>query len=194
MKTLLITAYLITFLTFIWMMYIILSRLEYIRCVSRRQIPFVKSSSYLRRAVADEINKHFRDATSVVDIGAGYGRLANYIARHCDVSVVALENMPFTITIARIVKFFTRSPIQIIQCDAFEYLKTSPHFNIGVAYLGPNVNQRLAEYKNTFDVIITLDVPIESLTPTRITDVGHGATRYGRHKYPHKLFVYDFRK
>ena len=194
MKTLLIPAYLITFLVFIWIMYIILSRLEYIRCVFRRQIPFVKSSRYLRRAVADEINKHFRDATSVVDIGAGYGRLANYIARHCDVSVVALENMPFTITIARIVKFFTRSPIQIIQCDAFEYLKTSPHFNIGVAYLGPNVNSRLAEYKNTFDVIITLDVPIESLTPTRITDVGHGATRKKKKKYPHKLFVYDFRK
>ena len=127
-------------------MYIILSRLEYIRCVFRRQIPFVKSSRYLRRAVADEINKHFRDATSVVDIGAGYGRLANYIARHCDVSVVALENMPFTITIARIVKFFTRSPIQIIQCDAFEYLKTSPHFNIGVAYLGPNVNSSIANH------------------------------------------------
>lgn len=164
------------------------------RCVFRGQIPFVKSSYYLRRAVANEINKHFRDATSVVDIGAGYGRLANYIARHCDVSVVALENMPFTITIAQIIKFFTRSPIQIIRCDAFEYLKSSPRFNIGVAYLGPNVNPRLVQYTKQFDTIITLDVPIEPLKPTRVIEVGHGCTRYGRKKFPHKLFVYDFRK
>ena len=186
--------YFIVCLIFIVELYVFVYGAEYMWCVFHNQIPYVHSSKYLRRAVVSEIKKHFPDATSACDIGAGYGGLARYIARHCDMSVVALENMPFTVTIARIKNFITHSGIQIIKCDAFEYLKSSPHFSIGVAYLGPSINYRLAEYKKQFDAIITLDVPIEKLKPTRIIDVGHGSTRYGRHKYPHKLFVYDFRK
>lgn len=190
-----ILAYLIAFLIFVGELYILVYGVEYLWCVyHKKQIPFVHSSKYLRRVVTDEIRTHFPNATSACDIGAGYGGLARYVARHCKMSVVALENMPFTITIARIKNLITRSRVQIIKCDAFEYLKTSTHFNIGIAYLGPDINDRLAKYKNKFDAIITLDVPIEQLKPTRIIDVGHGATRYGRHKYPHKLFVYDFRK
>ena len=175
-------------------LYVFIACGEYIWCIFHNQIPFVHSSKYLRRAVVDEINENFPNATSACDIGAGYGGLAHCIARHCDMHVVALENMPFTITVARAINLISRPRIQIIKCDAFEYLKSSPHFCIGVAYLGPTVNYRLAEYKNKFDAIITLDVPIENLNPTRVVNVGHGATRYGRHKFPHKLFIYDFRK
>ncbi len=175
-------------------LYIFISAGEYMWCIIHNQIPFVASSKYLRRAVVTEIQRHFPHATSVVDIGSGYGGLARHIAKNCDMTVVALENMPFTIMIARIMNFITRSRVKIIKCDAFEYLKSSPHFNIGVAYLGPNVNPRLKEYTKQFDVIITLDVPIEKLKPTRVIDVGHGCTHYGRHKFPHKLFVYDFTK
>lgn len=176
------------------MFYVIVSRAEYMLCILHHQIPYVASSKYLRRTIVAEIQKHFPDATSVCDIGAGYGGLARYIARHTNMSVVALENMPFTITVARIMKFITHSHITIIKCDAFEYLKTSPRFDIGVAYLGPSVNYRLAELKNNLDIIITFDVPIPKLKPARMINVGHGATRYGRQKFPHKLFVYDFRK
>lgn len=186
--------YLIICLIFIIELYIVLYGAEYIWCVLHNQIPFVHSSKYLRRALIAEIQKQFPDATSACDIGAGYGGLARYIARHCDMSVVALENMPFTITVAHIIKFITHSRVQIIKCDAFEYLKSSPHFDIGVAYLGPSTNHRLSEYKDTFNVIITFDVPVEKLKPTRVIDVGHGHTNYGQYKYPHKLFVYDFRK
>ena len=175
-------------------LYVLISGIEYMWCVIHNQIPFVSSSKYLRRALVTEIAKHFQNATSLCDIGAGYGGLARYVAQRRNMSVVALENMPFTITVARLVNFITRSHVQIIKCDAFEYLKSSPRFNIGVAYLGPSVNYRLAKFTNTFDMIITLDVPIERLNPTRIINVGHGVTHYGRHKYPHKLFVYDFRK
>lgn len=167
---------------------------EYIWCMFHNQIPCVSSSKYLRRALITEINKHFPDAISICDIGAGHGGLARYIARHSAMSVVALENMPFTITVARIMNFITRSRVKIIKCNAFEYLKTSPRFNIGVAYLGPSVNHRLAELTKTFDMIITFDVPIPTMKPTRTVDVGHGTTQYGRHKFPHKLFVYDLRK
>ena len=176
------------------MFYVIVSRTEYMLCMFRNQIPYVASSKYLRRAVVAEIQKHFPNATSIVDIGAGYGGLARYIEHHTDMTVVALENMPLTITVAHIIKFITRSHIKIIKCDAFEYLKSSPRFDIGVAYLGPNVNHRLAELKNNLDVIITFDVPIPKLKPTHTINVGHGCTHYGRKKFPHKLFVYDFRK
>ena len=175
-------------------LYLIITRSEYIWCVFHNQIPYVASSKYLRRALVTEINKHFPNATSICDIGAGYGGLARYIAKKCDMTVVALENMPFTITMARVMNFVTHSRAKIVRCDAFKYLKTSPKFDIGVAYLGPTVNHRLAELKDSFDVIITFDVPIDKLKPTRIIDVGHGTTRYGNRKYPHKLFVYDFRK
>ena len=174
--------------------YIIISSTEYIWCVTHKQIPFVPSSRYLRRALIDEIKKHFPHATSICDIGAGYGGLARYIARNRDMSVVALENMPFTVNVARMMNCIAHTNVQIIKCDAFKYLKTSPKFDIGVAYLGPKVNYRLAEITKTFDVIITFDVPIDSLKPTRVINVGHGSTRYGFQKYPHKLFVYDFRK
>ncbi len=183
----------IVFITLL-VFYVIVSRTEYILCMFRNQIPYVPSSRYLRRAVVAEIQKHFPNATSIVDIGAGYGGLARYIECHTDMTVVALENMPFTITVARIIKFITRSHIKIIKCDAFEYLKSSPRFDIGVAYLGPTVNHKLTDLKNNIDVIITLDVPIPKLKPTRIINVGHGFTHYGRKKFPHKLFVYDFRK
>lgn len=175
-------------------LYIFISSAEYIWCVFYNQIPYVASSKHLRRALVTEIRKHFKDATSLCDIGAGYGGLARYVANNHDMSVVALENMPFTITMARIINFITRSNVQIIKCDAFEYLVTAPKFDIGVAYLGPNVNYRLAKYTDKFNMLVTFDVPIEKLKPTRIINVGHGATSYGRHRYPHKLFIYDFRK
>lgn len=189
-----ITFYCIAFFTFIIELYIFIRGVEYILCILHNQIPYVSSSKYLRCALISEIKKHFPNATSLCDIGAGYGGLARHAAKHSDMTVVALENMPFTITVARVMNLITRSRVQIIKCDAFKYLKSSPRFDIGVAYLGPTVNYRLAEYKNQFDVIITFDVPIDKLTPTRIIDVGHGHTNYGRKKYPHKLFVYDFRK
>lgn len=189
-----IFAYLIACLILAIELYIFAYGIEYIWCVFHNQIPCVSSSIYLRRALITEINKHFSKSTSVCDIGAGYGGLARYISRNTNTSVAALENMPFTITVARAMNFITRSRVQIINCDAFEYLKTSPRFNIGVAYLGPSVNYKLAKYKEKFDAIITFDVPIEKLKPTRVINVGHGATHYGRHKFPHKLFVYDFRK
>lgn len=175
-------------------LYLLVRMTEYFWCVFHNQIPFVASSKFLRRAAVDAINKYYPGATSVAEIGAGYGGLARYIARNCDATVVALENMPFTVTVARVFNWVARSRVQIINCDAFEYLKSSPRFDVGIAYLGPNVNPRLAEYAKKFNMLITLDVPIVGLRPTHTINVGHGFTRYGRKKFPHKLFIYDFRK
>ena len=187
-------AFFIAFSIFIGEIFLVISAIEYLWCTTHRQIPFVASSTHLRCALVTEIEKHYPNATSLCDIGAGYGGLARFVARNRDMTVVALENMPFTITVARAMNLITRSHVKIIKCDAFSYLESAAHFDIGVAYLGPAVNHRLAEYRNAFDTIITFDVPIDGLRPTRTIDVGHGSTHYGRRKYPHKLFVYDFRK
>ena len=189
-----IFACLIICLIFIGELYIIIYGAEHMWCIFHNQIPFVPSSKYLRRAVVNTIHKYYPNATSIVDIGAGYGGLARHIARNCDATVVALENMPFTITVSRVFNWVTRSRVKIIKCDAFQYMQSSPRFDIGVAYLGPNVNPRLAKYKKQFNMLITLDVPVAGLRPTHTVNVGHGFTRYGRHKFPHKLFIYDFRK
>lgn len=106
--------------------------------------------------------------------------------------VLALENMPFTCLVA---KMGTVLPggrcVKNIREDAFKYLKDGcKSFDVGVAYLGPVVNARLVDVMPCFKVLIVLDVPIPYVEPVAVVDVGRGFTRYGRLKFPHKLFVY----
>ena len=179
-------------LMFVSIVWLVCSHIEYVRCAFFcRQIPFVPSAAVLRRAVASEICRKYPNAKTVCDIGAGYGGLARYIARKTGADVVALENMPWTFFVARVLNFFSRTKVHNIRCDAFEYLdKYQGKFDIGVAYLGPGVNDRLVAVMGRFDVLIVLDVPIPGVNPLYVVDVGHGCTRYGRRKFPHKLFVY----
>lgn len=173
--------------------YLFLFNLEHAICFIRHQVPFVPSAKVLRQAIVNEINTYYPNMKTVCDIGAGYGGLANYIKQKCNVSVVAIENMLVSVMIAHVGNFITGGNVRIIWTDAFKYLNNSNHkFDIGVAYLGPGVNDGLAQFKKNFRVMITLDVPIDNLTPVRIVDIGHGFTRYGRKKFPHKLFVYEF--
>lgn len=177
---------------FIAIVYLFLKNMEYIACLWRGQIPFVPSARGLRRAVVHEINTHYPQMKTACDIGAGYGGLARKIARECNMDVTAIENMPLCARISKIGNAMSRAKCRTVHADAFEYLRTAPKFDIAVAYLGPGVNDRLAEFQNKFRVLITLDVPVHGLTPVRTIDAGPGATRYGREKYPHKLFVYEF--
>lgn len=185
--------YILTIFLFGLVIYILVRDFEYIACVSRSQIPFVSSTRVLRAAVVNEINKNYAYAKSVCDIGGGYGGLARYVARKCDVQVISLENMPFSYGVARGLDFLSCADSKTLFVDAFKYLDNKQvRFDIGIAYLGPSVNHILAQYISRFDALITLDVPIDGLKPTRIIDVGHGYTTYGiRHKFPHKLFVYE---
>lgn len=160
----------------------------------KHQIPFVASSAKLRRTIVDEINRNYPEYKTVCEIGSGYGGMARAVSRKCGVRVWALENMPFTYAVARVLDFITGAHrVNTLRVDAFEWLKEYDGvFDIGIAYLGPGVNDRLLDYRDKFRVLLVLDVPVSDITPTRTIDIGGGYTRYGRTKYPHKLFVYEF--
>ncbi len=172
--------------------WLFLFNLEHAICFIRGCVPNEPSAYVLRRAVADEINAHYADMKTVCDIGAGYGGLMRYIARNCSMSVIGLENMWISATVSWIADKIHRCNSKTIFCDAFKYMDAGHRFDIGVAYLGPGVNDDLGRFCDNFKVLITLDVPIKNLSPTRVVDVGHGFTRYGRAKYPHRLYVYEF--
>lgn len=158
------------------------------------QIPIVNSDHVIRRAVVREIRTRYPGARTVCEIGSGYGAMARKIARRCHVSVTGIENMPICATISRTIERLTCTQCRTVWDNAFKYLATGVHFDIAVAYLGPVVNDRVISMRNAFDVLILIDVPARDVQPTHIVDIGHGYTRYGRDKYPHKLFIYDFRK
>ena len=159
-----------------------------------RQIPCVSSSRVLRRAVATEIQK-YKNVKSVCEIGSGYGGLARFVARKCNVDVVAVENVWFTFAVSYVLSlFFCGNRVQHVCADAFEYLKNENlHFDVGLAYLGPKVNDELRDLMSRFDVLICLDVPMSNAKPVRVVDVGCGYTKFGKEKYPHKLFFYENR-
>lgn len=168
---------------------------EYAYCAFiSHQPPFVPSNKYLRRAASDVICNYYPDTKLVCEIGSGFGGLARFVARRCNCDVIALENMPFSACVSWCCDFFCRHS-RTIRCDALAYMKnTDKHFDIAVAYLGPKLTPVLSEYKDKFSVLITLDFEIPEIRPTRIIDVGHGMTRYNGVLYPHRLFVYEFRK
>ncbi len=173
--------------------YQVLKAVEYLLCIWRmHQIPFVSSDRILRRGVVREIRANYPDVKTVCEIGAGYGSLARYVARHARVHVVAVENMPFTYIIGRVAGMLRWHDVEYVFADAFKYIGDGRRFDVGVAYLGPGVNDSLVRFRHNFRVLITLDVPIDNVVPVRVVDLGRGHTRYGRNKFPHKLFVYEF--
>lgn len=184
--------YMLCVAIFVFIIYQTLKNIEYIISVHHHNIPFVASPRHLRRAVVREIKTHYPNAKTLCDIGSGYGGLMRYITRRCPVYATGLENMPMSVFWARVLTGITKSRRACtIWCDAFEYLDACDGFDIAVAYLGPGVNDTLARYIKKFRVLIVLDVPISNIKPTRVIDVGHGHTRYGRKKFPHKLFIYE---
>lgn len=191
MNTAAIIIYIATASLFGIVIYNILKSIEYATCIIRHQIPFVPSSRILRRAVVTVINKYYPGMKSACDIGAGYGGMARTIARRCDMDVTAVENMPITYFILKITNLFARPRLNVVRMDAFKYIKSGERFDIGIAYLGPGTNDRLADLLDNFSVLITLDAPISTLCPTRVINPGRGFTRYGGKKFPHRLFIYE---
>ncbi len=176
--------------------FVLLSICENIYSVRfRHQYPPVSCRARHGQVVADEIKKHYPNAKTAVDIGAGYGRLARAMTRVQGLKVIAIENMRFSIFVMRFLNFlFGTRQIKVVFADAFDYIKHSnKQFDIGVAYLGPVMNDRLKELTKKFKVIITLDVEIPGLKATRVVDVpGGGYTHYHYvGKFPHRLFVYE---
>lgn len=168
--------------------------IEYVYCANvRHQPPFVPANKKMRHVVISEILSHYGNAATVCEIGAGHGGLARYIARHCNVRVVALENMPFAASVSKVLGILSWGRCQTVWCDAFEWLDKVPEpIDVAVAYLGPNLTPRLSKYGDKIKVLLSLDFEIPNMRPVRIIDVYDGYTIYGGKKYPHRLFVYEF--
>ncbi|MBP3397794.1 MAG: hypothetical protein J6K82_02600 [Alphaproteobacteria bacterium] len=169
--------------------------LEYFYCVFfKHQVPFVSSSHRLRVAVAKQINDFYPDAKCAVEVGSGHGGLARYVARHTKLSVLALENMPFCIFMSRIGDLFCRAKSKTVWCDAFKFLdEYDGNIDIAIAYLGPKLTPMLKKYNKKIKVLIAMDFEIHDLVPVRVVDLKRGYVVYNGVKYPHKLFVYEFK-
>ncbi len=102
--------------------------------------------------------------------------------------------MPFSFAVLKISNFITSTHnCRAVFADAFKYIyNMRRRADIGVAYLGPGMNDKLVSATKKFRVLITLDAPITKMRPTRIVDLSkYGRTIWHGTKLPHKLFIYE---
>ena len=161
----------------------------------KKQVPFSPSHPQSRTAIVQQIKTFYPDAVSVVDIGAGYGGLARYVAKKLNTDVLALENMPWCAFVSRILGVFAGGRVKTIYCDAFDFLnKYQDRFDVAIAYLGPIDSKKLLKYKKKLKVLISITFEISELKPVRVIDLNCGGVLFNGVKYPHKLFVYELDK
>ena len=170
--------------------------IEYVYCAYvRRQPPLVFSNKKSRQIVIEQIKTYYNHAKNICEIGSGTGSFARQIARNTKSNIDALENLPCPAFLSKMLDFLTCSKNKTIWCDAFKYLDcTNKKFDVAVAYLGPDDVYKILKYKHKIDVFISLDFQIKNVKPTRTIDAGPGYTMFNHKKYPHKLFIYEFRK
>ena len=170
--------------------------IEYSYCVFiKSQAPFVPSAKKSRKITLNEIKKHYPNAKNIIEVGSGFGAFSRQIARDTKANVIGLENMPWCAFVSKILDIFCFKKAKTVFCDAFEYLEnTDKKFDIAIAYLGPKLTPKLLKYKNKIKVLIVLDFPLPDYKPTRTIDGGSGTTKMGGKKYPHKLYIYEFKR
>ena len=180
---------------FIFIIFTTIQFVEYFYCIFvKKQVPLVASCKKLRRFTVNEIQKHYPDSKNIIELGSGFGGLTRYLARKTNKKVTGIENIAWYAFVSKILDIFCFKKNSTVHGDAFEYLeKTKEHFDIAIAYLGPRATQKIPEYKDKIDMFISLDFPVLNLKPTRTIDIGYGATIIGNKKYPHKLYIYEFK-
>ena len=175
--------------------WLLIMNVEYLFCAFiRHQPPYVVSHKRLRRAVVKELQKNYPNARRVCEIGAGYGTLARQISKDAGRDVLALENMPFSALVCWVRGFIWPGRYKTKWCDAIDFLKnTDQHFDAAVAYLGPMFISRLMDCAGRFDVLLSLDFELPGMRATRVIDGIGGYTIYNRKKYPHRVYIYEFK-
>lgn len=157
--------------------------------------PFVPAIDTERAAVVQQINLYYPHAKTVLELGAGYGGLARYIARNTSAHVIGVERMPATALISWGLDKLYRANSRTVWGDVFRYLENmGGRADVAVAYMGPNVTSGLIAYSKKFDVLISVDFAVPEIKPRRVIDVCKGYTRYAGKKYPHRLYVYEFNR
>lgn len=195
MNTTSLLVYLFAAICIVTVIYFWLLGTEYCWCAFiKKQAPFVASSHNQRHAVANLINTKYKDANTIIEIGSGQGGFARYISRHTNKKVIGLENMPFCVCVARFFNLFTFGKTKTVFCDAFSWLEKHPNkIDIAIAYLGPKLTKKLLKHRKKIKVLISLNFEIPNIKPTQIINLKSGQVKFGGKKYPHKLFVYEFR-
>lgn len=184
--------FLLAFLGFdIYLMIKFITRLCY--AAIKKQPPLVCSTKYMRNQVLLAINKYYPDAKTICEIGSGTGGLARLLARKTSADVYGLENVWGPALLSKFLDFIYGSKSKTVLCDAWQYLgQTDKKFDVAVAYLGPSAAQKIVDYKDKIDILISMDFELQDMKPIRTIDIGHGITVYNRKVYPHKLFIYKF--
>lgn len=187
--------YFLLVLMFLIDVWLLIMNIEYWVCAFIwHQPPYVGSNMKLRRAVVNELKQHYPNAQKICEIGAGYGVLARQISKDAARDVLALENMPFSAFICWLRGCRWRGRYRTKWCDAIDFLKhTDMHFDVAVAYMGPTFTPRLNDCKKCFDVLVSLDFELPGGRPVRVVDGIRGHTVYNGKKYPHRLFIYEFK-
>lgn len=186
-------AYIFILLFILIDLFLLIKFAEFVYCSHFvRQPPLVQSIAPLRQAATDYILANYKDAQNICEVGSGFGGLARQVARKTRARVYALENMPFSAFVSKVLDIITMSRNRTIWCDAFKYLdETDIKFDIAIAYLGPDLINKVYDYRDKIRILISLDFELKDHAPTATVDVGYGYTLYNRKKYPHKLFIYD---
>ncbi len=189
--------YILLVFLFIFDIFLAITFIEYRYCADiRHQPPLVSSARHLRRNTIEQIVKYYNKSKNICEIGSGFGGLARAVAKQTKANVYALENMPFSAFISKTCDLLSGCKNNhTIWCDAFEYLaKTNKKFDVAIAYLGPTSTGKIQKYKNKVRVLISLAFEIKDLEPARVIDLSeYGFTVYNKIKYPHKLFIYEFK-
>lgn len=172
---------------------IIVYVVEYTCCVYlKKQVPFVACALCHKRAVVKQIRQFYPKSKKIVEVGSGFGGLARYVARHTNANVHALENMPVCVFMSKIFDRVWPTKSKTIWCDAFDWLaKKENKYDVAIAYLGPELTEKLVEHKKNIKVLISLNFEIPELKPVRVVEL-KGFVLYGIKKYSHKLYVYEF--
>ena len=141
----------------------------------RNSAPVFPSSRKLRKIVACEIRKNYKNSKNILDIGSGFGGLARKIAcENPHHRIYAVEQIYLLVAISRLSNIFSRRKVKFLHADVFEFIKKSRKFDIGVAYLFPPMMPQIEKIRTEFDVLIILDFPLPNVKFSRKIEINKG--------------------
>ena len=156
--------------------------------------PSLPSQRKMRKAVANEITKHYGNAKTVLDIGSGWGGMARGIARILPgARVIGIEKflLPFSYSFIIWILFGPRNA-RFFMGDAFKFINREKgkgngnyDFDIGIAYLLTPMMPKVEKVMDKFKVLITLDFPLPNASATRTIKL------HKDHLGQHYLYVYE---
>lgn len=166
---------------FIWLIENIIGTLV------KGQAPEIPSGRRLRKVVLDELKNY--SASSIVDLGSGFGGMAKSIAKYFpDAQVYGIEFMPFAIIISKLSKLFCHlKNLKFIHGDVFKIINQSQGYDIGVVYLLTPQMKNVQKIRKKFKVLLVLDYPLPDIKPTLVREIFQEKIT----SFKHRLYIYE---